>query len=95
MTSTVLLFRECCALTTVLDHGLRKVGFYGIAFKPGTDDLRESPFVELAERRFIKGNFCDTEAPEMSRDIVEVCRVRKGSDPTSDPSPNRPGSVGS
>ena len=43
------------ALRTVLDHGARKVGFYGIAFKPGTDDLRESPFTELAERLIGKG----------------------------------------
>ncbi len=43
------------ALGIVLAHGERKVGFYGISFKEGTDDLRESPYVELAERLLGKG----------------------------------------
>ena len=34
---------------------LAEIGFHGIAFKPGTDDLRESPLVELAERLLGKG----------------------------------------
>ncbi|WP_415910917.1 nucleotide sugar dehydrogenase [Oleiharenicola sp. Vm1] len=39
----------------LLATGKRRIGFHGLAFKPGTDDLRESQFVELAERLLGKG----------------------------------------
>ncbi|MBA3845488.1 MAG: UDP-glucose/GDP-mannose dehydrogenase family protein [Planctomycetes bacterium] len=43
------------AVRLVLDHHVRRVGLVGLAFKAGTDDLRESPSIELAERLIGKG----------------------------------------
>jgi GDP-mannose 6-dehydrogenase len=43
------------AINEILETGAKKVGFHGLAFKKGTDDLRESPYVELAERLLGKG----------------------------------------
>ncbi len=43
------------AFTMITRGGRRKVALFGLAFKPGTDDLRESPLVTLAERLIGKG----------------------------------------
>lgn len=39
----------------VLSLGWRRVALFGLAFKSGTDDLRESPYVEIAETLTGKG----------------------------------------
>ena len=43
------------AFDMIQRRGRRKVALFGLAFKPGTDDLRESPLVTLAERLIGKG----------------------------------------
>jgi len=47
-------YLESC-IRTVLETGCRKIGMLGLTFKEDTDDLRESPAVELAERLLGKG----------------------------------------
>jgi GDP-mannose 6-dehydrogenase len=42
-------------LQWILDTSARRIAFLGISFKSGTDDVRESPFVELVERLLGKG----------------------------------------
>jgi GDP-mannose 6-dehydrogenase len=43
------------ALEQILESGARRVGLFGFSFKAGTDDLRESPMVILAEALLGKG----------------------------------------
>jgi len=43
------------ALDAIIKKNKRKIGFYGISFKAGTDDLRFSPALELVERLLGKG----------------------------------------
>lgn len=58
MLSNVLASNEAQlrrAVEMITSHGRRKIGIFGLSFKAGTDDLRESPLVELAERLTGKG----------------------------------------
>jgi GDP-mannose 6-dehydrogenase len=43
------------AYDMIAREGRRKVALFGLAFKPGTDDMRDSPLVTLAERLIGKG----------------------------------------
>lgn len=43
------------AYDLIARDGRRKVALFGLAFKPGTDDMRDSPLVALAERLVGKG----------------------------------------
>jgi Predicted UDP-glucose 6-dehydrogenase len=43
------------AIDLIARNGKRRVAMLGLTFKPDTDDLRESPLVELAERLLGKG----------------------------------------
>ena len=43
------------AIAKVLASGKRRIGMIGLSFKTGTDDLRESPLVLVAEQLIVKG----------------------------------------
>lgn len=58
MLSRVLASNEAhinSAFRMIADAGRCRVAIFGLAFKPGTDDLRESPLVALAERLIGRG----------------------------------------
>ncbi len=54
------------ALQKILETGKRKIGFIGLSFKTGTDDLRESPLVTLAEQLIGKGMQLSIYDPEVN-----------------------------
>jgi len=53
------------AIQKLLATGKRKIGFIGLSFKTGTDDLRESPLVTLAEQLIGKGMQLSIYDPEV------------------------------
>src|SRR6266571_915038 len=58
------------AVEAVLRTRHRRVGLVGLSFKPGTDDLRESPIVALAETLIGKG--CDVRVLDRSVTIARL-----------------------
>lgn len=54
------------AIDWVLHSGKRQVGMIGLSFKSGTDDLRESPLVTMAERFIGKGIALEIVDPEVN-----------------------------
>jgi GDP-mannose 6-dehydrogenase len=53
------------AIAKVLSSGKRRIGLIGLSFKTGTDDLRESPLVLLAEHFIGKGLTLQVYDPEV------------------------------
>lgn len=54
------------AIKEVLETGKRRVGMIGLSFKSGTDDLRESPLVVIAEQFIGKGLQLSIYDPEVN-----------------------------
>lgn len=54
------------AIETILMTGRRSVGIIGLSFKSGTDDLRESPLVLMAEQLIGKGLHLKIYDPEVN-----------------------------
>ncbi|MBB5204003.1 GDP-mannose 6-dehydrogenase [Inhella inkyongensis] len=68
MLSAILASNEAhlnLAYEAVMASGRRKIGFVGLSFKTGTDDLRESPLVTLAEQLIGKGMQLSVYDPEV------------------------------
>ena len=58
------------AFRRIIEMGCRKIGIYGLAFKPDTDDLRESPGVALIERLIGKGCNVKIYDPHIQLDAI-------------------------
>lgn len=43
------------AFDMIAREGRRRIAFFGLSFKPGTDDMRDSPLVTLVERLYGRG----------------------------------------
>jgi GDP-mannose 6-dehydrogenase len=63
------------AVDAVLATRKRRVGVAGLAFKPGTDDLRESPMVTLVEALIGKG--CDVRILDRNVSIARLVGANK------------------
>jgi GDP-mannose 6-dehydrogenase len=58
------------AFQRIAETGFRRIGIYGLAFKPNTDDLRESPGVALIERLIGKGYDVKIFDPQIQLDAI-------------------------
>jgi GDP-mannose 6-dehydrogenase len=58
------------AFNRVMETGFSKIGIYGLAFKPNTDDLRESPSVALIECLVGKGCAVKIYDPHICLDAI-------------------------
>jgi GDP-mannose 6-dehydrogenase len=58
------------AIQAVLDAPSKRIGFFGLAFKENTDDLRESPVVALLEQLIGKGRSVRVFDPHITLDQI-------------------------
>jgi GDP-mannose 6-dehydrogenase len=72
--SNELHLRRC--LRVLADMGKKRVGLVGLAFKAGTDDLRESPAVEFAETLLGKGYDLKIIEPCISQGSIHGSNLR-------------------
>lgn len=73
------------AAQMVTGSGKKVVGMVGISFKPGTDDLRESPLAELASRLIASGHDVKVYDPNVSTGFaLDLAQAGRGNDVVPD-----------
>jgi GDP-mannose 6-dehydrogenase len=63
------------AIESIEEIGRRRIGLEGLAFKAGTDDVRESPMVEVAERLLGRGYDLRIYDPLVTRSVTRSPRA--------------------